>query len=204
MEKWFLGGAIELRAAAGVGTGRSCTGGQLRQPDGRRGSWGVSAGSALGIGRGRYGAVCRPGHSSRKQASPGSPLPEPASPGAKRRGCAGRGKAVGPIRKEIEAIEGRLRYLRNQVGYSTLRITFYELDVHQMSFWTCSGRALGAGWGIFLTFLVGVLRLWPFWLLLAALGCCFADGYAAEDCKNNLHFRKLFIEDSSKITETQN
>jgi hypothetical protein len=74
------------------------------------------------------------------------------------------------VREEIEAAEGRLRYLRDQVGYATLEVVFYEDDVESIGFFTRGGQALGEGGNIFLDFLVGVLRLWPFWLLIGAVG----------------------------------
>lgn len=78
-------------------------------------------------------------------------------------------KQLAELREDIEATEGRLRYLRNQVSYSTLRVTFYEREVAQRSFFAQVGEALGDGWGLFLAFLVGLMRLWPFWLLIGVV-----------------------------------
>ena len=41
---------------------------------------------------------------------------------------------IGNIRTEIESAEGRLRYLSNQVQYSTLHVTFYE-KYSNFGFW---------------------------------------------------------------------
>lgn len=76
------------------------------------------------------------------------------------------------IREEIEAKEGRLKYLRNQVAYSTIRLEMYEEVAYatapETGFWRKLAASFGNGWGILLDMLIGVVTLWPVWLLLAA------------------------------------
>lgn len=70
------------------------------------------------------------------------------------------------IREDIESAEGRLKYLNNQVGYSTLKITYYE---HKLSsgfnFSGKMGNALKDGSTGFLWFLIFMVQLWPLWLM---------------------------------------
>lgn len=69
------------------------------------------------------------------------------------------------IREEIESAEGRLKYLSNQVGYSTLKITYYEHTSTGFNFGGKMGNALKDGSTGFLWFLIVMVQLWPFWLI---------------------------------------
>ncbi|GAB4283896.1 MAG: hypothetical protein Kow0068_08840 [Marinilabiliales bacterium] len=72
------------------------------------------------------------------------------------------------IREEIEAKEGRLKYLKDQVSYSTINLDikeYFQNDVNEPGFFEKSGKALSSGWKGFLAFLIGLLYLWPLWLI---------------------------------------
>ena len=69
------------------------------------------------------------------------------------------------IREEIESAEGRLKYLNNQVGYSTLKITYYEHKASGFNFGGKLGNALKDGSTGFLWFLIVMVQLWPLWLM---------------------------------------
>ncbi len=78
------------------------------------------------------------------------------------------------IREEIEAKEGRLRYLKDQISLSTINLTLtQELDNYskppERSFFSRLFENMGEGWDDFLMFVVGVMRLWVFWIVLAAI-----------------------------------
>ncbi|MBN8697423.1 MAG: DUF4349 domain-containing protein [Bacteroidetes bacterium] len=77
---------------------------------------------------------------------------------------------IGEIREEIEAKEGELKYLADQVDYSTINLTFHEDFEYTPSdkpgFWGRVGTAFGTGWNGFLSFLVGMVYAWPLWLML--------------------------------------
>ncbi len=81
--------------------------------------------------------------------------------------------ALQQIREEIESKEGRLKYLQNQVGFSTINLEIYEQVPYQSApergFWSKLAYGFGEGWESFLSFAIGVVTLWPFWLLLAGL-----------------------------------
>ncbi len=79
--------------------------------------------------------------------------------------------ALQQIREEIESREGRLKYLQNQVGYSTIHLDSYEqvpyTNAPDEGFWSKLASGFGEGWNIFLGFAIGVVTLWPFWLVVA-------------------------------------
>jgi hypothetical protein len=71
------------------------------------------------------------------------------------------------IREEIEAKEGRLKYLTSQVEYSTIVLTVnqnFVVDQYEESFWSKIGEAMSGGWEGLLIFFVGLMYLWPLWL----------------------------------------
>ncbi len=75
---------------------------------------------------------------------------------------------IGNIRTEIESAEGRLRYLSNQVQYSTLNVTFYEKN-SDFGFWKKMGNAFSNGWNSLLWLFVGIANLWAIILLIATV-----------------------------------
>lgn len=77
-------------------------------------------------------------------------------------------RQIAEVRADIESMEGRLKYLTNQVAYSTLTVSFYETVGTDFGFGSKVGGAFGSGWDYFLSFLIGLVNVWPF-LILAAL-----------------------------------
>ncbi len=81
---------------------------------------------------------------------------------------------LGQIREEIEAKEGELKYLSDQVDYSTVNLTFFQefeyTPTDKPGFLGRLSNALTNGWYGFLTFLVGIAYAWPLWLVLAVGG----------------------------------
>lgn len=84
-------------------------------------------------------------------------------------------KNLNELRTEIESAEGRFRYLSRQIKYSTIHLNFYELLPYTYSSELRAGfgaRLMGSlakGWEVFLSFLVGLIGLWPFLLLLTGV-----------------------------------
>lgn len=73
------------------------------------------------------------------------------------------------LREEIEAKEGRLRYLKNQVGFSTITLYMHQdYDTVSYGFFHKIGDALSGGWDGFLTFIIGLIYIWP--LILIGIG----------------------------------
>jgi hypothetical protein len=74
------------------------------------------------------------------------------------------------VRGEIESAQGRLKYLKSQVSYSTFFIEYYkEVPYQGDSFAERMGEGFGNGWDNLLMFFVGIVNLWPF-LILIVLG----------------------------------
>lgn len=78
-------------------------------------------------------------------------------------------KYISEVRSEIESLEGRLKYLQNRIGLSTLNITFYQLKPEMQGFASRFGLAFSEGWNNFLSFLLGTISLWPFLIAGAAI-----------------------------------
>lgn len=73
------------------------------------------------------------------------------------------------IREEIEARQGRLNYLQSQVSYSTINIYFYREIIQtntSVSYGSELSNAFKGGWNGLSTFFVGLVYLWPFFILL--------------------------------------
>ena len=77
-------------------------------------------------------------------------------------------KEMGTLRAEIESIEGRLRYLKSQVAFSTLTIVYYERGTSSFGFFTKFTEAFANGWIYLQAFLIALVSLWPFLVLGAA------------------------------------
>ncbi len=78
-------------------------------------------------------------------------------------------RQIGQLRAEIESIEGRLKYLKNRVSYSTLSITFYKNIPGQTAFGKKFKKGFKNGWENLIWFFVGIVNIWPFVLLAIAL-----------------------------------
>lgn len=72
------------------------------------------------------------------------------------------------IQEEIEAAQGRLKYLTNKVSFSTIQIDLYENVDYQeepesytKTFWDKSKEGFSNGWSIIEVFVVFVITIWP-------------------------------------------
>jgi len=79
------------------------------------------------------------------------------------------------VRTEIEYLQGQFNYLSKRVSYSTIEVNFYKKLPYEDSI---SGRdsfgerianALADGWHIFISFIVGLISLWPFILIIVLI-----------------------------------
>ncbi|WP_353129130.1 DUF4349 domain-containing protein [Parapedobacter pyrenivorans] len=77
-------------------------------------------------------------------------------------------KQIGELRADIEAAEGRMRYLSNQSEYATLTISYYVSMKPQVEFATKFKQGIATGWDNFMWMLVGLVHIWPL-ILLAIL-----------------------------------
>ncbi len=74
------------------------------------------------------------------------------------------------IQEEIEAKEGRLKYLNSRTQFSIINLTIYQYDsnLYEPGFFSKIGDAISGGWSGFKWFIIGILYIWPFWLIVAA------------------------------------
>lgn len=78
-------------------------------------------------------------------------------------------RELSSIREEIEAKQGRLKYLNNRVALSTINITFYKTTVNAkvtQSYGSKMGKAITSGFNGLSLFFLGLLNIWPFLILL--------------------------------------
>lgn len=79
------------------------------------------------------------------------------------------------IREEIEAKEGRLKFLNDRVAFSTINLNMYQNFDYSGSvskkpgFLNKLGEGINAGWTGILNFMVMITYLWPVWLIGGAL-----------------------------------
>ena len=77
------------------------------------------------------------------------------------------------LEEEMDSRKGRLKYLSDQVGYSTLNLTLIQKHEWQKrnkkSFGEKVLTALKDGAGFFTEFILVVLRLWPFVILIGGI-----------------------------------
>ena len=75
------------------------------------------------------------------------------------------------VREEIESTEGRLRYLSNQVAYSTITLNIYQNLEHapdtEIGFWAQVRDGLAGGWTAVCYIAIAIAYLWPLWVVVA-------------------------------------
>ena len=76
-------------------------------------------------------------------------------------------KEIGNVRTEIESMEGRLNYLKNQVSLSTLNLTFYQTLTTDFGYASKFVSSLRTGWENLLSFIIGLVSIWPFLIMLS-------------------------------------
>ena len=77
-------------------------------------------------------------------------------------------RELSTIREEIEAKQGRLQYLQSQVSMSTVNIEFYKTTAETgitQSYGQKMKNALQGGWNGISVFFLGLLYLWPLFLV---------------------------------------
>ncbi|MDR6300018.1 DUF4349 domain-containing protein [Mesonia maritima] len=81
--------------------------------------------------------------------------------------------AIRKITEEIEAKEGKLRYLNDKVNYSTINLEIFQKvdfksapETFEKSFLTEVKESLSNGWEIVIGFILLLLNIWPLLLIL--------------------------------------
>jgi hypothetical protein len=82
-------------------------------------------------------------------------------------------KEIGALQTEIESVEGRMRYLKDRIAFSTLNVTYYqELQESAVPFFVSEFvEGIKNGWDGFLWFIVGLSYCWVFILIGAIVYC---------------------------------
>jgi uncharacterized small protein (DUF1192 family) len=76
------------------------------------------------------------------------------------------------LQEEIESTEGRLKYLNDQVSYSTLHLSiskpkdFVFKPGDRMNFLERLKQALSRGWYGFVDLVLFLIKIWPLWIVL--------------------------------------
>ncbi|WP_426277508.1 DUF4349 domain-containing protein [Chryseobacterium sp. S-02] len=75
------------------------------------------------------------------------------------------------LEDEIDVAEGRLRFIDDKVNYSTLNLNLYKEKVRssatsKIGFGSRFGDSVTEGWNSFVSFILGIISLWPFFLLI--------------------------------------
>lgn len=75
------------------------------------------------------------------------------------------------LEDEIDVSEGRLRFIDDRVNYSTLNLNLYKEKVRssatsKIDFGSRFGDSITEGWNSFVSFVLGVISFWPFFLLI--------------------------------------
>lgn len=78
------------------------------------------------------------------------------------------------LEDEIDVAEGRLRFIDDRVNYSTLNINLYKEKIRssatsKIGFGSRFGDSVTEGWNSFVEFLLGIISLWPFFLLIPVI-----------------------------------
>jgi len=79
---------------------------------------------------------------------------------------------INEIREEIDAAEGRLQLLSDQVTFSTVNLEYYErltqaTTASEDSFGENLARGFSNGWHGLLALIVFAVTVWPFWIVVA-------------------------------------
>jgi hypothetical protein len=76
---------------------------------------------------------------------------------------------INSIREEIEAYQAKLKFMDDKVSFSTIKLHFYEkkdeIAAPDTGFWHKTGKAFKTGWNGLLMFFIGIVYLWPLWLI---------------------------------------
>lgn len=82
---------------------------------------------------------------------------------------------VRSLEEEIESAEGRLRYLRDQVSYSTLDLNLVQQKDYVYTppkserFWEKTKRALSGGWSVLKWIALAIIYMWPLLLIAGTI-----------------------------------
>ena len=71
-------------------------------------------------------------------------------------------REIGNLQTEIESVEGRMKYLKDRISFSSLTVTYYQETTSAFGFSSKFVDGIKNGWSVFLWFIVGLSYLWVF------------------------------------------
>jgi len=71
-------------------------------------------------------------------------------------------REIGNLQTEIESVEGRMKYLKDRISFSSLTVTYYQKTTSVFGFSSKFVDGIKNGWSVFLWFIVGLSHLWVF------------------------------------------
>jgi len=74
-------------------------------------------------------------------------------------------KQVGELRSDIESIEGRFKFLNNQISFSTLNVRVYQTLSKKTAFGKKFTNGIKNGWNNLIHFFIFIVSIWPFILI---------------------------------------
>ena len=74
-------------------------------------------------------------------------------------------KEIGNLQTTIESAEGRMKYLKDKISFSTLTVTYYQKTTSAFGFSSKFVDGVKEGWNVFLWVIVGLSYLWVFILV---------------------------------------
>lgn len=84
-------------------------------------------------------------------------------------------ESIRTIQEEIESREGRLKYLNDQIAFSTLDVQLVKKHPYKFTskqkapFWERMKKSLSNGWSFTIGLALALVSLWPVWLIGAAV-----------------------------------
>ena len=78
-------------------------------------------------------------------------------------------KEIGNLQTDIESVEGRMKYLKDKITFSTLTVTYYQKTTPAFGFSSKFVDGIKNGWNVFLWFIVGLSYLWVFILVITVV-----------------------------------
>ena len=78
-------------------------------------------------------------------------------------------RQIGDLQGDIEAAEGRLRFLQSRVGHATLAVNVYQRIAAPIGFGSKFAASFVTGWHALLYVVIGLSSVWPFLLLIGGV-----------------------------------
>lgn len=76
---------------------------------------------------------------------------------------------INQIQEEIDAYQAKIKFMDDKVSFSTIKLHFYEkleeIPALESGFFYRTGKAFKTGWHGLQMFFIGIIYLWPLWVI---------------------------------------